>query len=119
MTADRDRLLAQLRCAETSGGVPREPRPAPRWERISSSSGAVTTAAAVAFLMALSPAPPLDSPETAALVPAIVDLFARLQRPTILPANPGAVAAVSQAVADGMGRAVAPLLVSSALPSGA
>ena len=77
------------------------------------------TAAAVAFLMALSPAPPRDSPETAALVPAIVDLFARLRRPTTLPANPGAVAAVSQAVADGMGMAVAPLLVSSALPSGA
>ena len=77
------------------------------------------TAAAVAFLMALSNAPPRGSPEAAALVPAIVDLFARLQRPTILPANPGAVAAVSQAVADGMGMAVTPLLVSSALPSGA
>ena len=81
--------------------------------------GCIGLLSAVAFLMALSPAPPRGSPETSALVPAIADLFARLQRPTTLPANPGAVAAVSQAVVDGMGMAVAPLLVSSALPSGA
>ena len=119
MTADRNRLLAQLRCAGAGGGVPREPRPAPWADRIGSSSGAVMTAAAVEFLMTLRPAPPRDAPETAALVPAIVDLFERLLRPTTLPANPGAVHTVSQAVVAGMGMAVAPLLVSSALPSGA
>jgi hypothetical protein len=70
--------------------------------------------------MALQPTPPRGSRETVALVPAIADLFARLQRPTTLPANPGAVARVSQAVVDGMGSSnPKPLLVSSVLPSGA